>query len=272
MNNLHRGLAPISEAAWAQIEEETSRTLRRHLTGRRVVDLHGPAGAALAAIGTGHQSAIASPADGVSVHRRAAQALVEVRVPFTLDRAAIDDVERGASDSDWQPAKDAARKIAFVEDAAIFDGYAAGAITGIRQGSSLPRMTLPADPRQYPDAIAQAVSQLRLAGVDGPYSIVLGAGPYTALAAAGDDGYPVLRHIRALVDTEIVWAAAIDGAFVLTMRGGDFDLHVGQDASIGYLSHTDSVVRLYLQESFTFLLQTPEAAVAFAPAAASPSA
>ena len=36
MNNLHRELAPISDSAWAQIEEETSRTLKRYLAGRRV--------------------------------------------------------------------------------------------------------------------------------------------------------------------------------------------------------------------------------------------
>ena len=57
-------------------------------------------------------------------------------------------------------------------------------------------------------------------------------------------------------------APAIAGAFVLTTRGGDFGLYVGQDVSIGYSSHTDAVVRLYLQETFTFLLLTTEAAVA----------
>ena len=54
MNNLHRELAPISDSAWAQIEEETSRTLKRYLAGRRVVDVKGPAGPALSAVGTGH--------------------------------------------------------------------------------------------------------------------------------------------------------------------------------------------------------------------------
>jgi len=43
MNNLHRELAPISDAAWTQIEEEASRTLKRYLAGRRVVDLQGRA-------------------------------------------------------------------------------------------------------------------------------------------------------------------------------------------------------------------------------------
>ena len=126
-------------------------------------------------------------------------------------------------------------------------------------------MTLPADVRQYPDAIAQALSQLRLVGVNGPYSVVLGADAYTALAETVDNGYPVLEHIKKLVKDEIIWAPAIDGAFVLTTRGGDFDLHIGQDVSIGYLSHTDSAVRLYLQETLTFLMLTSEAAVALAP-------
>ena len=265
MNNLHRELAPISDAAWAQIEEETSRTLKRHLAGRRVADVRGPAGTALSAVGTGHLRPITGIRDGVLARQREAKALVELRVPFELDRQAIDDVERGADDSDWQPAKDAARQIAFAEDSAIFDGYAAAGIVGIRQGTSNPKMPLPADVRQYPDAVAQALSQLRLAGVNGPYTVLLGAEAYTSLAETSDRGYPVLEHVKRLVDDKIIWAPGIDGAFVLSTRGGDFELHLGQDVSIGYLSHTDNAVRLYLQESFTFLLLTTEAAVALIP-------
>jgi len=265
MNNLHRELAPISDAAWAQIEEETTRTLKRYLAGRRVVDVDITGGVALSAVGTGHLRTISAPGDGVEARQREVKALVELRVPFELDRQQIDDVERGSNDSDWQPAKDAARKIAYAEDRAIFEGYAAGGIGGIRQGTSNPIMTLPADARQYPDAIAQALGQLRLAGVNGPYSVVLGAEAYTALAEASDNGYPVLEHVKQLVKDEIIWAPALDGAFVLTTRGGDFDLRIGQDVSIGYLSHTDSVVRLYLQETLTFLMLTGEAAVALSP-------
>jgi uncharacterized linocin/CFP29 family protein len=262
MNNLHRELAPISEAAWADLEEETTRTLKRYLAARRVVDVKGPGGVALSAVGTGHLKTIAAPGDGILARQREVRALVELRVPFELDRQQIDDVERGSADSDWQPAKDAAQKIAYAEDRAIFEGYAAAGIGGIRQGTSNPIMTLPADVRQYPDAIAQALSQLRLVGVNGPYCVVLGADAYTALAETTDDGYPVLEHVEKLVKDEIIWAPALAGAFVLTTRGGDFDLHIGQDVSIGYLSHTDSVVRLYLQETLTFLLLTTEAAVA----------
>ena len=269
MNNLHRELAPISDGAWAQIEEETSRTLKRYLAGRRVVDVHGPAGSALSAIGTGHLSSVAAPGKGIVARQREVKALVELRVPFDLDRQMIDDVERGANDSDWQPAKDAARQLAFAEDRAIFEGYSAAGIVGVRQGTSNPKKPLPADVRKYPEALAQALSQLRLVGVNGPYSILLGADAYTELAETSDYGYPVLEHVKRLFEGKIIWAPAIDGAFVVTTRGGDFDLHIGQDVSIGYLSHTDTHVRLYLQETFTFLYLTSEAAVALAPASKS---
>jgi uncharacterized linocin/CFP29 family protein len=262
MNNLHRELAPVSDAAWAQIEEETTRTFKRYLAGRRVVDVLGPKGSELAAVGTGHLRSIDNPREGVLARLREAKAVVELRVPFELDRQSIDDVERGANDSNWQPVKDAARQIAFAEDSAIFDGYAAAGIVGIRQGTSNPKPALPSDVRQYPDAIAQALSQLRLVGVNGPYSVLLGADAYTALAETSDSGYPVLEHVKRLVDGKIIWAPAIEGAFVVTTRGGDFELDLGQDLSIGYLSHTDTAVRLYLQETFTFLLLTTEAAVA----------
>jgi uncharacterized linocin/CFP29 family protein len=262
MNNLHRELAPISDAAWAQIEEEVTRTFKRYVAGRRAVDVKGPAGGSLSAVGTGHLRAIGGSREGVLARQREVKALVELRVPFELSRMDIDNVERGANDSDWQPAKDAAKQIAFAEDSAIFEGYADAGIVGLRQGTSNPKTALPSDVRQYPDAIAQALSQLRLVGVNGPYSVLLGAEAYTALAETSDQGYPVLEHVKRLVEEKIIWAPAIEGAFVVTTRGGDFELHIGQDLSIGYLNHTDAAVRLYLQETFTFLLLTSEASVA----------
>jgi uncharacterized linocin/CFP29 family protein len=261
MNNLHRELAPISDAAWGEIEEETTRTLKRYLAARRVVDVPTPGGVGLPAVGTGHLLAIASPAEHILARQREVKALVELRVPFELTRSAIDDVDRGSEDSDWQPAKDAAKKMAFAEDRAVFNGYAAANIQGIREATSNPIMTLPSDVREYPDAVAQALSQLRLVGVNGPYSVLLGAKEYTELAETRDHGYPVLEHVKRIVDGNIIWAPAIEGAFVLTTRGGDFELNIGQDISIGYLSHNDEVVRLYLQESFTFRPFTSEASV-----------
>jgi uncharacterized linocin/CFP29 family protein len=245
-----------------RFEEETTRTLKRYIAGRRVVDVQASGGTGLSAVGTGHLQKIAPPKVGIVARQREVKALVELRVPFGLERQAIDDVDRSANDSDWQPAKDAARQIAFAEDGAVFEGYTAAGIVGIRKGTSNPTLTLPADVREYPQVIAQALSQLRLVGVNGPYSVLLGADAYTALVETSDHGYPVLEHVKRLVKDQIIWAPAIEGAFVLTPRGGDFSLHIGQD---GYSNHTDTAVQLYLQETFTFLLLTPEAGVALVP-------
>ncbi len=207
MNNLHRELAPISDAAWAQIEEEASRTFKRYIAGRRVVDVEGRR----RVFGRRHGSLEddRGSKDGIVARQREVKPLVvELRFPFELNRQAIDDVERGANDSDWQPVKDAARQIAFAEDGAIFDGYTAAGIGGIRQGTSNPIKNLPADVREYPDAIAQCLSQLRLVGVNGPYAVLLGADAYTALAETSDHGYPVLEHVKRLVNDKIIWAPA----------------------------------------------------------------
>jgi uncharacterized linocin/CFP29 family protein len=261
-NNLHRELAPISDEAWTQIEQETARTLKRYLAGRRVVDVHGPDGQALSAVGTGHLRSIDSPAEGVRARLREVLPLAELRVPFTLSREQVDDVLRGAEDSDWQPAREAARQIALAEDHAIFAGYPAARIGGIVPGASNPPLILPAEVGDYPMAFAQAVGQLRAAGVDGPYTAVLSAEAYTAVSEASDHGYPVIRHLHNVLDGELIWAPSIAGALVLTARGGDFSLHLGQDLSIGYQSHTDTDVVLYLQETMTFQMLTAEAAVA----------
>jgi uncharacterized linocin/CFP29 family protein len=261
MNNLHRELAPISAAAWASIEEEAKRTFARHVAARRVVDVAGPDGLTLAGVGTGHVTPIDPPGEGVTARLRAWRPVAELTVPFALDRGQIDDVERGALDPDWQPVKDAAKKIAFAEDRAVFDGYPAAQITGIRQASSNPGLSLPAEVQKYPDVVAKAVSGLRLAGVGGPYSLLLSADAYTAVSETTEHGYPILEHLRRLLDGDIVWAPAIDGALLLSGRGGDYELRLGQDLSIGYLSHDADSVQLYFVESFTFAVYTTEASV-----------
>src|ERR1700739_4901881 len=178
-NNLYRNLAPVTDVAWTEIELEATRTFKRHIAGRRVVDVSEPGGPVTAAVSTGRLIDVKAPTDGVVAHLRASKPLVRLRVPFTLSRSEIDDVERGSNDSDWDPVKAAAKKLAFVEDRGIFEGYAAASIEGIRSCSSNKPLTLPEDPRDMPDAISHALTELRLAGVDGPDFVVLSAAGYT---------------------------------------------------------------------------------------------
>ena len=263
MNNLHRELAPISEAAWADLEQEARRTFKRWIAGRRVVDVSGPAGPELAAVGNGRLTEL-SNTDGVRTRLRETQSLVELRVPFEVSRAEVDGVERGSQDADWQPVKDAVRKLALAEDDAIFNGATEAGITGIVPSSSNKKLKVPSEVRDLPDVVAKALSELRLAGVDGPYTLLLSAENYTAVSEITDHGYPIREHINRLLDGEVIWAPAVEGALLLSTRGGDYELFLGQDVSIGYLSHDSETVQLYFQESLTFVAYTSEASVAIA--------
>jgi len=49
------------------------------------------------------------------------------------------------------------------------------------------------------------------------------------------------------------------------MRGGDFKFESGEDLAIGYESHDGRVIKLYIEESFSFHVATPEAAVVLKP-------
>ncbi|HXJ79696.1 MAG TPA: family 1 encapsulin nanocompartment shell protein [Candidatus Methylomirabilis sp.] len=266
MNNLKRELAPISAAAWEEIDAEATRVLKLKLAGRKLVDFEGPLGPTAAAVNTGRREPLSSaPSADVEATRRQVLPLVELRSSFELSREEMDAIERGAQDPDLHPVIDAATRIAHAEDTAIFHGYAAAGIKGIDQSSAHPILPIPDDYQAYPQSIAEATRLLRLAGVDGPYAIALGPRYYTGLTqAVGDGGYPVLNVVRKLVDGPLVWAPAVNGAMVLSLRGGDFELTVGSDLAIGYQSHTDKVVRLYLIETMAFRVLTPEAAVALA--------
>jgi uncharacterized linocin/CFP29 family protein len=184
------------------------------------------------------------------------------RAPIRLDLAELDAVGRGAVDPDLQDVVRAAERAARFEDHAIFNGLAAAGIDGMLEVSPHKPVGVPAQ-AAWPRAIVEAKEVLRAAGIDGPYALALGPRAYDEVAAASEDGYPLLKHIeRQIVDGPIVWAPAIDGGVLLTTRGGDFELIVGQDLTIGYEAHDRHGVELFLAESFTFRVLERAAAVA----------
>lgn len=264
MNHLMRGLAPVSDRAWDEINDEATSVLRQFLAARKLVEFTGPKGWDHTAEADGRITRLDdAPHDGVEGSLRRVRPLVELRSTFTLDRSELDAIERGAPDPDLDPVADAARRLALAEDHAVFEGYRAAGIEGIAEASPHEPITITDDYEDYPSSVAKAVSRLRLEGVEGPYGIALGPQCYQGVMETTQrGGYPVLEHVRAILGGPIVWAPAVSGAIVVSLRGDDFELVVGQDVSIGYLSHTDSEVTLYLEESMTFRAVGPEAGIA----------
>ncbi len=267
MDLLKRELAPITPDAWEMVEQEARRVLNLNLAGRKVVDFAGPHGWTLGAVNTGRLDILKShPVPGVSVGLRTVQRLVEMRVPFRLDIMELDTVPRGASAIELEAVVEAAERTARVEDRAIFHGYKEGGITGIIEASPHKPLTIPT-PEKYPNVIVEAREVLEEAGIDGPFALVLSSRCYKEISQATEDGYPIRKRIdRQIIDGPVVRAPSIEGAVLMSTRGGDFELTVGQDVSIGYVSHDREKVELYLTESFTFRILEPAAAIYLQPA------
>jgi uncharacterized linocin/CFP29 family protein len=266
-DDLQRHLAPISARGWAEIEKLAREVLTVNLAARKLVDFRGPLGWTKSAVGLGTVDALPTPlVDGVVASLRRVQPLVELRAGFVLARSELDRIDRGGHGPDLAPLTEAASRLARAEDRAVFHGYLSGAIAGIRARS--PEIAVDASQRGsgYPSAFAEAVRRLRIEGVGGPYGLAAGDRCFTELhATTARDGYLVLDAVKQILGGPIVWAPAVDGAVVVSMRGDDFRLTVGRDVAIGYLGHTAAAVELFLVESFTFEVLTPEAAVWIAP-------
>jgi uncharacterized linocin/CFP29 family protein len=261
MNHLLRELAPVSEASWGAIEQEATRTLKHFLTARRVVDFHAGDWSD-DCVTLGWTEEVSNAPEGVHAHLRVVQPLVEYRVPFTLTRDELNAIDRGAPEVNLDNVVDAARRLAIAEDEAVFLGNRGAHIAGIAEASTHAQLIISDAYGEYPSHIARAVSMLQTAGIAGPYAVALGPRPYTGVIETTEmGGYPVLEHLRLIAGGPVLWAPAVDGAVVLSQRGGDYRLHVGQDVSLGYDTHDGASVYLYLEESFTFQVLTPEAAV-----------
>jgi len=264
VRDLFRELAPVSDAAWSEIEKEAKQALKDTLAARRIVDFSGPHGWSHSALNLGRTQGLrGGPAEGVDARLRQVQPLVELRAQFELSRVELETAERGAADPDLDAVRKAAVQLALAEDRAVFDGYAAGGIRGINEAATHGALAIPEDYNDYAAVVAEALDTLRRDGISGPYGIALGLRCYTGLTKtmSRGGGFPVIQNLGRILEGPIVWAPAVDGAVVLSVRGGDFEITIGQDISIGYLSHTADAVRLYLQESMTFRALSPEAAV-----------
>jgi len=266
MNHLLRELAPFGDSVWDQLDDEARTRLKPALAARRLVDFSGPHGWEHSATNLGRTDpADGAPSDGVLARRRRVLPLVELRAEFELSREELRDAARGADDTDLAPLDQAAHRLAVAENTAVFHGWN-GVFAGIAESAPSEPLQLGTAVEDYPRPVAAAVERLLQSGIDGPYGLALGSEHYRlVIETAEHGGYLLLEHLGRIVGGPIVWAPGVTGAVVLSLRGGDFVFDSGQDVSIGYDSHDADVVRLYLEESFSFHVATAEAAVVLTP-------
>lgn len=264
MDFLKRSLAPITEEAWAAIDQEAKGVLSGILSGRRVADVSDPKGWKFDAVGEGTLTlAEESPVEGVNYGVRDVLPLVEIRVPFTLSMWDLDDISRGSKTVDLTPLQEAARQAALFEDTAVFQGLEDAGILGIEIEADNDPITFAQNDDAIINAVFLATQTLSARNVGGPYCLVCSKDLWTYIST-NNAAYPLRKTLSKFVD-KIVLSTQYETAFVCSMRGGDSELTIGQDFSVGYQSHTATEVNFYLTETFTFRVLTPEAFVELKP-------
>ena len=265
MNHLLRELAPVTDRGWELIEEEARQQLVVHLAARKLVDFSGPHGWERSATNLGRTEPLpgGAPVEGVEAVRRRVLPLVEPRAWFRLSRAELAAGDRGAEDVDLDALGQGARQIALTENTAVFNGWEDAGITGIAQASPHDSVPLTDDMNACPRQVAEAVEVLLRNGIEGPYGLALAPTIYRRVIETTEHGgYPLFDHLRKILGGPLVWAPGVLGGVVVSQRGGDFLFECGQDLAVGYHAHDADSVHLYLVETFSFRVATPEAAVA----------
>jgi uncharacterized linocin/CFP29 family protein len=262
-NHLLRSHAPISDGNWTLLDDEARERLGAALAARKLVDFLGPFGWEYSATNLGRITDVSkTPCNGVTAVQRRVLPLAELRADFAISRAELRDDDRGAEDADLEPLDIAAHQMAVAENRSVFHGWPEAGIVGLSEASPHQGLTLGEDADSYPRPVARAVEQLLQSGIDGPYALALGSDEFTRVSETAEHGgYPLRDHLRKILDGPVLWAPGVSGAVVLSQRGGDFLFESGQDLSIGYVDHNRDVVNLYLEQSFSFHVATPEAAV-----------
>ncbi len=262
MDMLKRNLAPISAEAWEEIDEQAAAVLRTHLSARKAVRLNGPMGWDYTAVNEGRLDVLETEKDKVSTGIYKVKPLVEGRIEFKLNRWELDNITRGARDIAFDALEEAARQLALFEENAVFNGYAAGNIEGLIPSSEHDALDFGKTGSEVMTSVSEGVLTLKEHFQEGPFALVVGKEAWNRIQMEVQ-GYPLHKRIEELLGGPIIFSTALDTAILVPFDHEDLELTVGQDFSIGYQSHDNKDITLFLTESFTFRVLDPALIVAY---------
>ena len=263
MNILRKSLAPVSESAWEEIKERTKQVLGNYLTARKFVDINGPNGLEMGGVSTGRLTIPDNQSDdGVNYGLREFLPLTEVRKPFELDLWELDNIERGAKDVDLTPLENAVRQVAAFEENAIYQGFQPAIIKGLEESAEGDPVNLPTDANAFLKEVGKQIINFKSKAVEGPFTLVISEEKWLELIKLSE-GYPIQKQLKAVLGGKVLINHFNKNSFLLSERGGDYELVIGQDYTLGYDGHTSEKVKLFLTGSFTFRVLSPDAVVVF---------
>lgn len=261
---LNRDHAPLGPRAFDAIEDELA-TIRKHrLTARRLVDFTEPAGAGLSAIDTHRiDEAPDQQLPGIKWGLRRVLPLLEVRAPFSLPQQELEFLERGAKDANLEAVSRAAEALAHFEETLVYRGIPGAQLQGLAAMAAHEPKEVTAEGASLTEAVVDGVARLSRAGIAGPYDLVLEPRLHTVALTPADDGRPLRDYLAEVSRGDVHTSIGVAGGLLLSRRGGDFELVVGQDAAVGYESHDAETVHLFAIETLLFRVLEPKAVVRF---------
>jgi uncharacterized linocin/CFP29 family protein len=260
MDILKKPLAPVTDEGWNQLNEEATDILTSVLSARKFVDVDGPYGLDFGAVHTGRINTDKKGDVHYGINK--VLPLIEVRTSFTMDIWELDNASRGAESLNWDAMEEAACKLATFEENVIYHGLKKAGVPGLKNCSQYDAAELPESTDALLNALSRQLAVFKKNGIEGPYSLVVNPDDWERLTGELD-GYPLRRQINSLLDGSIILSPFIEETFLVSKRGDDFRLTLGQDISIGYQFHDEEKVKFYFTESFTFQCFEPAAVAVF---------
>lgn len=263
MNILKKSLAPITDQAWDEIKSEADKVFKTSLTAREIVDIEGPLGMDYNAVATGRLRVPENQSkSAVNYGIREVLPLIEVRKPFYLNIWELDNLSRGAKDVDLDSLQKAASEMALFEENLIYNGFDKGNVKGLIKSADHKAVSTPENTDEFLKSVAEQVIQLRKSYVNGPYSMVISEKVWEKLVKL-TEGYPFTKQLKNIIGGKIIVNHNLKKSLLLSEQGGDYELVIGQDHTIGYESHDNEKVKLYFTASYTFRVLSPEAIIVF---------
>ncbi|MFO7978789.1 MAG: family 1 encapsulin nanocompartment shell protein [Bacteroidales bacterium] len=258
MDILRKSMAPISKEAWEEINDTAKDVLSSALSARKIVDVQGPMGLKYAALPVGRIRIPENQQGNLKYGIHQVLPMVEARIPFKLNIWELDNLARGAEDIDLDALEEAAREIAQFEENVIYEGLADGSIAGLKNSSDYESIPFPEGDEEILQAVTRAISRFKMDSIGGPYSLVLSKEKWQRVNSIVK-GYPLNKQLEKVLGGSIIMAPFVKDSYLVSQRGGDCKMVIGQDLAIGYESHDHQSVQLYLTESFTFQIIEPRA-------------
>jgi len=261
MDFLRRDISPLTTKQWEEIDKRAKEVFSTQLHGRSIVDVVGPFGWDYAGHPTGEVETLSKEGEPVSFGIRKVLPLVELKSSFYLDLNELDKLERGQPAVDLSPLEEAVRNVAAFEDGAIFEGCEKSGIKGLLAYKDKRTIASSIKEEEFLESLYKAMADFSFHGINGPYTLVINMEKWVEIVK-GSKQYPIHKKVEDILKGgKVLLTPRISDALLVSERGGDFELILGQDLSIGYERTENSRVKLFITESFTFRVVTPEALI-----------